>query len=158
MKVPKIYLETSVFNFIFADDAPDKKIDTLKLFKEIKAGRFEPFTSEYVTDELKAAQPPKRDDMLNMIEEYGILTIKKDDAVALKLTDMYVAEGIVPKKFITDAVHIAVATVNEMDAIVSWNFQHIVKMKTIILTESVNLKHGYRKIMIHSPTEVIDNE
>jgi len=45
-----------------------------------------------------------------------------------------------------------------MDAIVSWNFQHIVKMKTVILTESVNLKQGYRKIMIHSPAEVMEDE
>ena len=157
MRIPKIYLETSVFNFVFADDAPDKRDDTLRLFEDIKAGKFEPFTSRYVTDELEAAAAPKCDNMLKLIEEYEIAVIEKSDA-AVQLAKDYASEGIVPKKFITDAVHIAVATVSEMDAIVSWNFQHIVKMKTIRLTEAVNLKRGYRKVMIHSPTEVIDDE
>ena len=52
MKIPTIYLETTIFNFPFADDAPQYKADTLKLFSEIKAGRFLPYTSEYVTREL----------------------------------------------------------------------------------------------------------
>jgi hypothetical protein len=56
--VPKIYLETSVFNFRFVDDAPDKKRDTLRLFDEIKQGKYEPYTSDYVLDELKNAQNP----------------------------------------------------------------------------------------------------
>ena len=37
MRIPRVYIETSIFNFIFADDAPDKKYDALKLFEEIKA-------------------------------------------------------------------------------------------------------------------------
>jgi predicted nucleic acid-binding protein len=156
MRVPRIYLETSVFNFVFADDAPEKREDTLKLFGDIKAGEFEPYTSEFVTDELRAAKQPKREDMLNLIPEYGIDMIKKSDA-AMQLAKMYVAEGAVPEKFITDAVHIAVASIGGLDAIVSWNFKHIVKLKTIRLTEIVNLKHGYRRIGIHSPTEVIDD-
>jgi hypothetical protein len=44
MKIPKIYLETTIFNFPFAEDAPQYKADTLKLFNEIRAGRFEPYT------------------------------------------------------------------------------------------------------------------
>jgi rRNA-processing protein FCF1 len=55
MKVPTVYLETTIFNFPFADDAPQYKADTVRLFEEIKAEKFRPFTSEYVTQELKAA-------------------------------------------------------------------------------------------------------
>jgi len=42
MRVPTIYLETTIFNFPFADDAPQYKTDTLRLFAEIKAGKFRP--------------------------------------------------------------------------------------------------------------------
>lgn len=157
MRIPKIYLETSVFNFVFTDDAPDKKADTLKLFEEIRKGKLEPYTSAYVISELEAAQQPKRDCMLQLIPEYGIQMLEKSDE-AVRLAKIYAAESIVPEKYIADAYHIAVASVNELDVIVSWNFKHIVKMKTIKLTESVNLKQGYKKMMIHSPTEVIDNE
>jgi predicted nucleic acid-binding protein len=156
MRIPKVYIETSVFNFVFADDSPDKRDDTLKLFEEIKAGKFEPYTSIHVTDELSAAEQPKRDNMLNLIKEYGI-EVMENSFAAEQLADMYVLEEIIPKKFIADAIHISLATVNELDVIVSWNFKHIVKMKTVRLTEAVNLRHGYKKIMIHSPTEVIDD-
>ena len=52
MRVPTIYLETTIFNFPFADDAPQYKAEARQLFTEIKAGKFKPFTSEYVLDEL----------------------------------------------------------------------------------------------------------
>ena len=48
MRIPKIYLESTVFNFFFAYDAPDKRKDTLKLFKEIKEGKYAPYTSNAV--------------------------------------------------------------------------------------------------------------
>jgi hypothetical protein len=54
-RIPKIYLETTMFNFPFADDAPQYRADTLRLFEEIRAGRFQPYTSEYVIRELEAA-------------------------------------------------------------------------------------------------------
>ena len=157
MRIPRIYLETSVFNFFFADDALDKKADTLKLFEEIRKSKFSAYTSAYAINELKAAPQPKRDNMLNLIPEYGIRVLEESDE-AVRLAETYVAEGIIPGKYITDAVHIAAASIDEPDIVVSWNFKHIVKMKTIKLTEAVNLKEGYKKIMIHSPTEVIDND
>jgi hypothetical protein len=52
LKILKIYLETTVFNFRFADDSPDKKQDTIKLFDEISQGKYIPYTSDYVLQEL----------------------------------------------------------------------------------------------------------
>jgi len=57
-----------------------------------------------------------------------------------------------------DGIHIAMATINNLDIIVSYNFHHIVKLKTIIGTESINLREGYKHIGIYSPTEVIEDE
>ena len=157
MRIPKIYLETSVFNFIFADDAPDKKADTLKLFEEIKAGKLEPYTSAYVTNELESAQRLKRDKMLKLIPEYAI-NVLSENTDAERLANIYVEAGIIPSKYSTDSLHLAIASVSGLDAVVSWNFKHIVKMKTIKMTEIVNLQEGYKRILINSPTEVIDNE
>jgi len=56
MRVPTIYLETTVFNSPFADDAPQYRADTLRLFAEIKAVKFQPFTSEYVPRELEVTK------------------------------------------------------------------------------------------------------
>lgn len=156
MRTQKIYIETSVFNFAFADDAPDKRADTLALFGEIQQGKYAPYTSAYVLEELERAPEPKRGDMFSLIPQYGILTLTGSDE-ARKLADLYIAEGIIPHKYLGDALHIAAATVNDLDLIVSYNFKHIVKLKTVTMTEVVNLREGYRRIGLFSPTEVIDN-
>jgi predicted nucleic acid-binding protein len=157
MRVLRIYLETSIFNFIFADDAPDKKADTLTLFEEIKAGKHQAFTSVHVFDELDRAQEPKRSKMYGLIKEYGI-EVLSNNAEIESLADIYVAEKMIPAKYADDALHIATASVWGLDVVVSWNFRHIVKLKTIRQTEILNFREGYKRVLIHSPTEVIDYE
>ena len=155
MRIPKIYLETSVLNFVFADDAPDKRSDTLKLFEEIKNGRYCPFTSIYVTEETDKATEDKRKKMYEVVLDYKIDILQKTNEIK-QLADIYVNEGIIPKRYVMDALHIAAATINNIDAIISWNFEHIVKRKTIIMTESVNLRNGYKKVEIYSPAQVVE--
>jgi hypothetical protein len=107
MKIPKIYLETTIFNFPFADDAPQYKADTLKLFEEIKAGKFEPFTSIYVTRELENTKEAKRREKLKaLITDYGIKVITPSSDTGL-LADQYINAGIIPDRYKTDALHIA---------------------------------------------------
>jgi rRNA-processing protein FCF1 len=144
-----------VFNFPFADDAPQYRADTLRLFDEIKAGKFEPFTSQYVIEELlKTPDKVKRNKMISFIGDYNIEILERSDS-AETLTAVYVAEGIIPVAYETDALHIAVATVNRLDCIISLNFKHIVKAKTIETTELINYRTGYKRIGIYTPAEVI---
>jgi hypothetical protein len=157
MRIPTIYLETTIFNFPFADDAPQYKADTLQLFEEIKAGKYKPFTSEYVTRELKAAPDIIREERLQLIREYEVGVIPASDE-AERLAYLYVREGIIPEKYLADALHIAAATVAGHDFIVSLNFRHIVKRKTIIETEIINAREGFRRVFIHTPAEVTDHD
>lgn len=155
MRIPTIYLETTIFNFPFADDAPQYRNDTKKLFSEIKAGKFIPFTSEYVTRELENTRDlSKLEQMKALIIDHGITVIQACDD-AERLADVYIKAGIIPDKYETDAFHIAAATVAGLDFIISLNFKHIVKHKTIIETEIINAREGYRRIFIHTPAEVI---
>jgi len=156
MRVPTIYLETTIFNFPFADDAPQYRADTLRLFAEIKAGKFKPFTSEYVTRELESATDSRREDRLRLIKEYDIEVILVSDETK-RLAVAYIEAGIIPQAYSTDGFHIAAATVNGLDFIVRLNFRHIVKRKTIEETELINFREGYKRIGIYSPAEVIDN-
>ena len=157
MRIPKIYLETTMFNFYFADDAPDKKQDTLTLFEEIQAGKYDPYTSFAVVDEIeKTPDNQKRENMLALIKTYNI-GVLEDDSEADILADIYIHEHIIPAKYRDDALHIAVATIREMHIILSWNFQHIVKLKTRNMVNAVNLREGFRTIDICSPKEVIED-
>jgi len=156
-RIPAIYLETTIFNFPFADDAPQYQADTLRLFAEIKAGKFRPFTSEYVTRELEAATDPRREDRLRLIEEYKVEVIPASDE-AERLATLYIKEGVIPEKHPTDALHVAAATVAGLDYIVSLNFRHIVKHKTIFESEVINTREGFKRVFIHTPAEVIDHD
>ena len=157
MKKLKIYLETTIFNFVFTDDSPDKKHDAVKLFKEIENGKYIPYTSDYVLQEIQKADEPKKSQMIDLMDQYKIKFLEANENAEI-LTDKYVSENIIPQKYRTDGLHIAIATINDLDIIVSYNFHHIVKLKTIMGTESINLREGYKRIGIYSPTEVIENE
>jgi len=156
MRIPTIYLETTIFNFPFAEDAPQYRSDTLRLFAEIKAGKFRPFTSEYVMEELEKTQnTEKLKQMKTLITGYGVKFIPATPDIG-RLASLYVREGIIKEKYLTDAIHIAAAAVAGLDFIISLNFQHIVKHKTIIGTEIINAREGFKRVFIHTPMEVID--
>ena len=67
-------------------------------------------------------------------------------------------DNTLPRRSTTDACHIAVATVNDLDIILSLNFEHIVRRKTVLQTGSLNAQLGYRQVDIRSPMEVVDRE
>ena len=73
---------------------------------------------------------------------------------AEKLAQNYIDERVVGIKHIADAQHIAIASVERVDILVSWNFKHLVKRKTRIGVNLINLKNGYRSIEILAPPEL----
>ena len=156
MNTPKVYLETTLFNFYF-DKERDAHVYTMKLFNEIRSGKYEFYTSTYVTDELAEAPKAKHDKMLGLIDEYGIEVLVPNDET-VRIADIYIAQGVIPQKHRTDALHIAVATVYDLDIIVSMNFKHIVKRKTILATGDINKLNGYRAVEIYSPMEGVEDE
>jgi len=152
----RIYIETTLFNFYF-DTERDAHAATVTLFKEVAAGKYEAYTSGYVIDELERAPEEKRVKMLALIQEYDIFILEKSDE-AERFASMYVSEGIIPAKYRTDGLHIAVAAIMGLDMIISLNFNHIVKTKTKTGTAVINIRYGCKPIQINSPMEVIEDE
>ena len=145
-----------MFNYYFDDDR-DAHADTVMLFEECAAGKFEPYTSVYVTDELEAASEEKRDKMLELIKKYDVKVLNVSEEIN-GLADKYIAEGALPNGSLTDARHIAAATTGDLDIIVSLNFSHIVKERTREMTGAINKIRGYNAVKILSPMEVLDSE
>jgi predicted nucleic acid-binding protein len=155
---PRIYLETTMFNFPFVEDSPQYRADSQKLFEEIKAGKFEPYTSTYATDELKATQDIElRAKMMGLIVEYGVKILEPAEGVD-RLASLYIAGEAIPVGFYTDALHIAMTALYGLDFIVSLNFQHIVREWTIEKVLKINDQEGSGKIGIYKPGEVINDE
>ena len=152
----KLYLETTVFNYYF-DAERDGHDDTVRLFEEIRAGKHEAFTSGYTYDELNAASEPKRAKMLALLEDFDIALLAIT-AESNRLANLYVSENIVPARFRLDGAHIAIASIHGLDCVVSYNFKHINRVKTKLLTGRVNRAHDYGNAVICTAKEVLDNE
>jgi Fe-S cluster assembly ATPase SufC len=97
-----------------------------------------------------------REKMLALIAEYKI-KILDENKDAERLADIYIANNAVKAAYPTDTVHIAITAVRDMDFIVSLNFQHIVKQKTIVETGRINVQEGYRNVGI-SPRKALEHE
>jgi hypothetical protein len=149
----RIYPDTSVFGGCF--DPEFEKLSR-QLIEEFKAGVKIAVISDLTLRELMEA-PLEVKNLINEIPEiYKEYVILDDEAK--ELAYHYIEEEVVTERFLVDAQHIAIATVNRVDALVSWNFKHIVNLKRVRLYNSVNLKYGYYLLEIRSPVEVLDGE
>jgi predicted nucleic acid-binding protein len=151
-----LYLETTMFNYYF-DTERVLHPSTVAIFEAIGNDTFDGYTSDYAIGELLKAQDPKKSDMLGLVEKYHIKSIEGSDQ-AERLADVYIKNNIIPENKRLDALHIASASINGLDYILSLNFKHINKLKTKRLVELINLNEGYKGIVICTPMEVIDYE
>jgi predicted nucleic acid-binding protein len=158
MKKPQLYLETSVWNFYFAEDAPEKREVTLTFFEKIKQDKYEIYISDVVMEEIGRADDNKKRSLLNIIIEYNPARLMIDEEVA-ELAHKYILEGVIPSNKIDDAMHAAAAAVFEMDALISWNLKHLANLKKMELINGINMKEGYSKrLELITPMEVSDEE
>ena len=149
-----MYAESTLFNYYFDTDR-DGHEDTVRLFEAIGAGEYEGYTSEYAMIELLDAEEPKRGEMLALAEKYNITILNADDE-SVRVADLYIQNGVIPVRYRIDAIHIAIASVNVLDCILSFNYEHINKLKTKRMTENINLIEGYKGVVICTPMEVLD--
>lgn len=147
----KLYIDTSVFGGYFESEFQRW---TRKLVDQIIDGEFRAIVSDITLIELEGAPKRVREIADKIIAENAEFIIagnpEKD------LADKYLKEKIITPKYRTDALHIAIATINKIDVLTSWNFKHIVNLNRIRLYNSVNLKYGYSLIEIRSPREIVE--
>ncbi len=156
MKKIKYYLDTTVFNFVFADVDSEKKEITKKLFRDLSVIAEGIYISSEVIREISRAPEPRRSELEGLVRESNPLLLEVDIETE-ELAERYVKESIIPVKYRSDAIHIAVAVINGIEVIISWNFEHIVKLKTRLMVNGVNRLSGYHEIEICSPEEVVES-
>lgn len=156
IKKPRVYLDTSIWSFYFADDSPERRDLTRELFDDFRQHRYEPCISAVVLEEIDAAPEPLRTKLNALLDEITPTVLQIGEA-ALDLSRQYIQQGTIPQKYDDDALHIAVAVANNMDLLLSWNFAHIVKLRTRRVVSATSKLLGYKEIEICSPEEVVDN-
>jgi hypothetical protein len=155
MKTKKLnlYIDTSVIGGYY--DVEFEKESKI-LFDSILNNEFHVYYSNVTEDELINA-PKKVRELLDSIPNENKTKIELSEEAVI-LGDTYIIENVVGKTSREDCFHIALATINNVDILVSWNFKHIVNIIRIRGYNAVNLKLGYPTIDIRSPKEVINYE
>ena len=126
------------------------------LVRDFRAGRFVPVLSDVTAAEVHDGPEPVRDLHQEILLLAGRVLPVTGPVVALVAA--YAARGILPAKFQADMTHIALATLAQVDALVSWNFKHIVRLEKIRLFNAVNEERGHKTLSILSPREVTTYE
>jgi predicted nucleic acid-binding protein len=148
----RIYIDTSVINGLYSDES-EKKIATEKFFEFVKNTQSVLYSAELLVEEInRAPQEAKRNKLKEALAACDVEFLPYSDEVA-QLGDAYIQQGVIPKKYLPDATHIATASVHNIPVLVSWNFEHIVKMKTKVEINRINRIYGYPQIDISSPLE-----
>ena len=145
----KVYLDTSVISALFDERTPERRSMTFDLWAKLDA--YEVFISKLVLEELERANNQVRDKMLSTVKEFTVLTISEK---AERLAEIYIKQGIFPEKYFDDALHVALASVNQIGILLSWNFTHLVKLKTRRMVSIVNLSENVMPVEIASPPEL----
>jgi hypothetical protein len=126
------------------------------LIGDFRAGRLVPVLSD-VTAAVAVDAPAQvrelHQELLGLAGALLAITPQVLDLVAA-----YEARKILAPKYAADMRHIALATIAAVDALVSWNFKHIVRLEKIRLFNAVNVESGYRSLNILSPREVTTHE
>lgn len=157
MKKLKIYLDTSVINFLFADDVPEFRRITEDFFENyVKKDKYHVYISDVVVAEImKTKNEAKKKLLLEVIGRYSLKIImlnKNSD----ELASVYVREKLIPRGKLEDAQHIAIATCHQMDILLSWNFKHLSNIQKQIGVKIINEKEGFfYPLILTNPMEVV---
>jgi predicted nucleic acid-binding protein len=148
----RVYVDTSVFGGVHDDEfhAPSERF-----FAAVRGGAFIVLVSEPLVVEIASAPPIVR---ATFEAHRAHMEALETSPEAAALAEHYLAARVVPPASRVDALHVALASVARADAVVSWNFKHLVQLRRIRAFHAVNVLHGYPLIEIRSPLEVIDDE
>lgn len=154
MKPFRLYFDTSVFNFALADELPKEQEITRHVLDQAGKKICEAFISEVVLREVNRALEQKARRLMEQINICNPAVLQIDSEIQ-ELAQHYIMSDVIPMKYFDDALHIAAASVYNLDAVVSWNFEHIVKLKTKREVTGINSMMGYKEIEVISPWEVM---
>jgi predicted nucleic acid-binding protein len=152
MRKLKIYVDTSVIGGYFDDEF---NTDTKLLFDEIQKGLYKLVISDLTEKELLNAPETVKTLLIDLDIDFEIVDVTQE---SIDLATEYIKEEVVGQSSIDDCIHIATATINKVDMLISWNFKHIVNVQRIRGYNSINLKNGYSTLEIRSPKDLIDYE
>ena len=146
-----LYLDTSIPNALFQE--PEERRRKTEAFFQIALPRFEAFVSGLVLAEIEATpNEEERRRLSQAVNKFSVLPVSPE---AEQLAEEYLKYLRIPR---SDAVHIAVATVEGMNYLVTWNMGHMAKERTRRIVDNVNFLRALQRIFIVTPEDLLEEE
>jgi len=147
----RIYIDTSIVGGYFDEEFSEA---TKGLFERLENNEIVFVISDLLDLELTGAPQNVRELLYSFsADKFERVQLTEE---AIQLADKYIAEKVVGKTSLEDCRHIALATINRVDVLASWNFKHIVNLDKIKGYNSVNYRFGYPMIEIRSPKDLVN--
>jgi len=145
----RLYFDTSVFSAYYDERTPERLQATREFWSTLKPHQL--ICSTLTIDELRQAEHNRAEQFTLLLQEFQVVTLT---SAMHDLANAYVNAGVVPMRYLDDALHIAAATCSDANVLVSWNFRHLVKRNTRLLVNYVNAQHSLPSIEILAPPEL----
>jgi hypothetical protein len=153
----KIYLETTIVSYLTA--RPSRDLITAahqqitQQWWDTQRARFDLFVAPPVMQEAQAGDPDAAARRLGALQGIPLLTLSE---AAAGLAQALVEQGPLPANAVVDALHIAIATVNGMHYLLTWNCTHIANAAIRSDIEDVCRARGYEPPVICTPEELLE--
>ncbi|HMO79785.1 MAG TPA: hypothetical protein PKD24_03255 [Pyrinomonadaceae bacterium] len=148
-----IYLETSVIGAYLDNDDPFRRDLTIRWF-EHELAEYDIFTSILVQRELERLTEPHRSGYLNLIKPMRRLELTEEAAI---LAEGYISRGIFHRKFLADALHVALTAFHKIDYLATWHFAHIANVRKQARLRLFNTTAGFFNPTIVTPEFLVHN-
>ena len=132
------------------DRSAERQAETSEFWQRAPS-EYELCISALVLDEISRARQPRRDRLEDLVSGHFLLPVTHG---AVRLAQTYVQRDIIPARYADDALHLAIATVHAVPILASWNFRHLVKLKTQHLVTQTNAELGFLNIDIVTPAQL----
>ncbi|MFT3744435.1 MAG: type II toxin-antitoxin system VapC family toxin [Pyrinomonadaceae bacterium] len=142
-----LYLETSVVGAYLDNGEPFRRDLTIRWW-EHELSEYEVYSSILVQREIERMEEPHRSSYLNLLRPLRKLELSEEVAI---LADGYIDRGIFHRKYIGDAIHVALAAVHKIDYIVTWNFGHLANVRKQARLRLFNTSAGFFSPVIVTP-------
>ena len=154
---PKIYIETSVVSYLTARPSRDLIVAANQQITQdwwqVRRSEFDLYVSQMVVQEAGAGDPTAAEQRLQVLDETPLLELTEE---AITFAEKLVQDGALPQNAVEDALHIAVAALNGMDYLLTWNFKHLANATMRYRIEQVCRQMGYEPPIICTPQELLE--
>ncbi len=142
-----LYLETSVIGAYLDNGDPLRRDLTIRWF-EHELAEYDAFSSVLVRRELERIAEPHRSSYLSLITSFPTLELSEEVTI---LAEGYISRGIFQRKFMADAIHVALASYHKIDYLVTWDFGHIANVRRQARIRLFNAAAGFFSPTIITP-------